>query len=89
MIAVALEDISYYSSDNDIDDENEEEDDESDEELEKALLAHVLRVENIPSEDDPLIPRPPTTPKSVEESLEDYFHDQVFESVRFSQYDFS
>ena len=34
----AMEDISYYSSDNDIDDENEEEDDESDEGFEKALL---------------------------------------------------
>jgi len=28
--------------------------------------------------DDPLIPRPPTTPESVEESLEDYFYEQVF-----------
>ena len=82
---LATEDASRCGSDNDVDEENEEEGGESGEELEKALLARALRVESAPSEGDPLTPRLPATPKSVEESLEDYPHDQALEPACLSQ----
>jgi hypothetical protein len=57
-------------------------------EFEKALPFHALSIiENVPVENDPSIPRSPTSalsegredpPKSIENSLEEYFHQQVY-----------
>lgn len=75
-----MDESSCSSSDSDSEHmEREAKDDEEEKEFEKALLVHALSIENIPLKNDLMLPNPALskgkeeTPKSVEESLEDYF----------------